>query len=272
MSEDIPQQPLDDPSAHPDALLRILDLETLDRDLFRSTFVFADRYALYGGQVAAQALIAAGRTVAPDRPPHSLHGYFLSSGDASRPTMFHVYRDRDGRTYSARRVVAVQNGEVIFNMSASFHGSDAGPDEQVVTMLEGIAPPEESEPFDPMRLFSYDARLPPSEPTLDFPRLFWARATVPLPDDALVHAAVLTYLSDISSGLMSLHSEHARSTSSLDHAVWFHRPVRADEWVLSDLRPHSAAEGRGWYTGSMFDRGGRLVASLAQEALFRFSR
>jgi acyl-CoA thioesterase II len=272
MSKARPDHPLADPAEHPDALLRILDLETLDRDLYRSTFVFADPYRLYGGQVAAQALIAAGRTVDPERPPHSLHGYFLSSGDASRPTMFQVFRDRDGRTYSARRVVAVQNGEVIFNMSASFHASDTGPDEQVVEPPPGIEPPEDSLPFDPLRLFSYDARLPPSEPPFDFPRRFWARATVPLPSDALVHAAVLTYLSDISSGLTPLHTAQARSTASLDHAVWFHRPVRADEWVLSDLRPHSAAEGRGWYTGSMFDRDGRLVASLAQEALFRFTR
>src|ERR1700761_2513907 len=105
----------------PDDLRRMLDVEELDRDLYRANFVFDDAQTLYGGQVAAQALRAAGLSVEADRSPHSLHGYFLRAGDASRPTIFQVYRDRDGRSYSARRVVALQGGEVIFNMSASFH-------------------------------------------------------------------------------------------------------------------------------------------------------
>ncbi|MEK6440572.1 acyl-CoA thioesterase [Pseudonocardia sp. T1-2H] len=125
------------PPTHPPAeavadptLLDLLTLEPLERDLFRATTVFEEQWALYGGQVAAQALLAAGRTVDEDRSPHSLHGYYLRGGDASRPTLFRVYRDRDGRSFSARRVVAIQNGEVIFNMSASFHIAEEGLDRQ----------------------------------------------------------------------------------------------------------------------------------------------
>jgi acyl-CoA thioesterase-2 len=261
------------PSTDPDALLKLLDLEPLELNLFRSSVVFDDNWSLYGGQVAAQALIAAGRSVEPDRPPHSLHGYFLRPGDSKRPMVFQVFRDRDGGTYSARRVVAIQDGEVIFNMSASFHRADQGPDLQVVNRPPGIAPPEGSTPLDLFRLFSYEAVLPPYDgPRLEFPTRFWARTTVSLPDDPLLHSAVLTYLSDISTGLTPLHSAEGRSTASLDHAVWFHRPARADDWILSDLVPASSAEGRGWYTGSMFDPAGTLVASLAQETLFRFNK
>src|SRR5688572_19061710 len=124
-------------------VLDILRLDEIDRDLYRSTLVFADPFPLYGGQVAAQALLAAGRTVDRDRLPHSLHGYFLRSGDAARPTIFHVERDRDGRTFSARRVIAIQGGEVIFNMSASFQASEEGPDHQVQQPLD-VEPPNDS--------------------------------------------------------------------------------------------------------------------------------
>jgi acyl-CoA thioesterase-2 len=254
------------------ALLRMLDLERIDRDLFRSTFLFDDPFNLYGGQVAAQALLAAGRCVPPERPPHSLHGYFLRPGDASQPIIFHVYRDRDGRSYSARRVVAVQDGDVIFNMSASFHVADEGPDAQLAKMPAGVAPPEESRPLNLFRVFDFEAAAPPIEGgPYEFPIRFWARSDIALPDDPLIHAAAIAYLSDISTGLVPLHTSEGRSTSSLDHAMWFHRAGRADDWLLTDLVGHSAAEGRGWYTGSMYDRNGRLIASLAQETLFRFS-
>jgi acyl-CoA thioesterase-2 len=254
------------------SLLDLLQLEEIDRDLYRANQVFPDRLALYGGQVAAQALLAAGRTVGTDRQPHSLHGYFLRSGDAARPTIFRVDRDRDGRSYSARRVVAVQGGEVLFNMSCSFHVEEQGPDVVVQGAPEAGDPDTLPELVLP-RLFSIEARQP-EQPYDDpeWPTLFWARAQVPLPEDPLVHACALTYLSDISTGLFGLEGARDSTGPSLDHALWFHRPPRMDDWVLTQLVPSTVARGRGWYTGAIYDRRGELLASLAQESLYRSPR
>jgi acyl-CoA thioesterase II len=250
-------------------VLDVLTLEEIDRDLYRSTLVFADPFPLYGGQVAAQALHAAGRTVPEGRLPHSLHGYFLRSGDAARPTVFRVDRDRDGGSFSARRVVALQGGEVIFSMSASFQGPGAGPDVQVVE-APGTEDPDDAGPLTVPRLFSMEGRRPAQPfPQAHFPTRFWSRATVPLPDDELLHACVLTYLSDIGTGLSALPDDQASPGPTLDHAVWFHRAARLDEWVLMDMLPRSVAGGRGWYTGSVFTRSGVLAASFVQETLFR---
>jgi acyl-CoA thioesterase-2 len=251
-------------------VLDVLRLEQIDRDLYRSTLVFADPFPLYGGQVAAQALFAAGGTVSDDRLPHSLHGYFLRSGDAARPTVFHVDRDRDGRSFSARRVVAVQGGEVIFNMSASFQAPGDGPDRQVQDPSDAERP-EDSASLDLPRLFSMEGRRP-SQPYREpsWPTRFWARTTVALPpDDHLLHSCVLTYLSDIGTGLSALPDDEAAPGPSLDHAVWFHRRVRLDDWVLMDMRPVTVSGGRGWYTGSVTTADGRLAASFVQETLFR---
>jgi acyl-CoA thioesterase-2 len=250
-------------------VLDVLSLERIDRDLYRSTLLFPDPLPLYGGQVAAQALLAAGGTVDPDRLPHSLHGYFLRNGDAAQPTIFRVDRDRDGRSFSARRVVAVQGGEVIFNMSASFQTPGAGPDHD---MLEAVDTewPEESAPLELTRLFSIEARVPRQPfPDAAWPSRFWARASVQLPEDRLLNACVLTYLSDISSGLSALADDVAAPGPSLDHAVWFHRAARLDEWVLMDMRPGTVGGGRGWYTGSISSVDGAHVASFVQETLFR---
>ncbi|MCU1630718.1 MAG: acyl-CoA thioesterase [Pseudonocardia sp.] len=267
------------PPTHPPAeavadptLLDLLTLEPLERDLFRATTVFEEQWALYGGQVAAQALLAAGRTVDEDRSPHSLHGYYLRGGDASRPTLFRVYRDRDGRSFSARRVVAIQNGEVIFNMSASFHVAEEGLDRQFDPPIDA-GDPREQQAFTPPRLFSMEGRLPKQPfPGVQWPTRFWARCTQDLPPDPLTQACVLTYLSDILTGLAPLHDGTWRTGSSLDHAVWFHRPIRLDDWALVDLVPHTVSAGRGWYTGTVRDRGGRIGASLTQETLFRKER
>jgi acyl-CoA thioesterase-2 len=251
-------------------VLDVLRLEQIDRDLYRSTLVFADPFPLYGGQVAAQALFAAGGTVSDDRLPHSLHGYFLRSGDAARPTVFHVDRDRDGRSFSARRVVAVQGGEVIFNMSASFQAPGDGPDHQVQEPPDAERP-EDSESLSLPRLFSMEGRRP-SQPyrTTSWPTRFWARATVALPpDDHLMHSCVLTYLSDIGTGLSALPDDDAAPGPSLDHAVWFHRHVQLDDWVLMDMRPVTVSGGRGWYAGSVTTADGGLAASFVQETLFR---
>lgn len=246
----------------------VLDLEEIDRDLYRSTLVFSDPLPLYGGQVAAQALLAAGRTVPAERLPHSLHGYFLRSGHAHRPTVFRVVRDRDGRSYSARRVVAIQDGEVIFSMSASFAVDAEGPD------CRANPPPEVESPdglrgYDIPRLFSMEGRKPTQPFPSRWPTRFWARCRLPLPDDPLVHACVLTYLSDIGTGLAAFPQDEASPGASLDHAVWFHRPLRLDEWVLVDMVPRTVARGRGWYIGEVLATDGTLGASFTQEALFR---
>ncbi|MFI0961285.1 acyl-CoA thioesterase [Streptomyces sp. NPDC021080] len=254
-----------------DPLLDMLALEEIDHNLYRGYLVFSERFALYGGQVAAQALRAASLTVPRDRLPHSLHGYFLRPGNASRPTVFQVDRDRDGGSYSARRVVALQGGEVIFSMSASFHRGNEGPDKQVAD-LPAIPVPEDCEGFVLPRLFSMEGRSVRDQVSQSgWPTRFWARSTAGIGNDPMLNACVLTYLSDISSGLFELEDpgDNVRSGSSLDHSVWFHRPALLDEWVLTDLRPHSIAQGRGLYTGSVFDRTGQLVATIAQEALFR---
>ncbi|MCU1594531.1 MAG: Choloyl-CoA hydrolase [Frankiales bacterium] len=261
-----------DPTADLPELLELLELEEIDRDLYRATRTFRDPFALYGGQVAAQALRAAGLTVPEGRAPHSLHGYFLRSGDAERPTIFRVDRDRDGRSFSGRRVVAVQDGEVLFNMSCSFHTVEPGPEVQSHPLPEAGDPAALPVVLLP-RLFSIESRQAP-QPVADtpWPTRFWSRLTVTAPDDPLIHACVLTYLSDISSGLAGLPQAGQQAGPSLDHAVWFHRPARLDDWVLMDLVPQSTSGGRGWYTGSIYDQTGTLLASVAQESLFRGPR
>ena len=262
-------EPVGDTGESEPTVLDVLDLEEIDRDLYRSTLVFADPFPLYGGQVAAQALLAAGLTVGPGRLPHSLHGYFLRSGDAARPTIFRVERDRDGGSFSARRVVAVQGGEVIFSMAASFHAGGAGPDIPVQQMPEVEAPEGLASRGMP-RLFTMESRRPGrTAQDRHLPPRFWARTTVPLPDDHLVHACVLTYLSDIGTGLATMPQDEASPGPTLDHAVWFHRHAPLDEWVLMDMEPGTVSGGRGWYTGAIFTAGGTLAASFTQETLFR---
>ncbi|MEU9356660.1 acyl-CoA thioesterase domain-containing protein [Streptomyces sp. NPDC048301] len=261
------------PPAPPGLSLReLLDLEAVDRDLFRGNVVFDEPFALFGGQVAAQALMAAGRTVGADRAPHSMHGNFLRAGDSGRPTVFRVERDRDGRSYSARRVVALQHGEAVFTMSASFHVTEEGKDLQASPLPD--APPPRGLPVGTMpRLASFEARQPEQpHPEAFWPTRFWARCTADLGDDPLLHAAALTYLSDVLSGLAPFRDDSWTPMSSLDHAVWFHRPARLDDWVLLDLVPHTVAGGRGWYTGTVSTADGVLRASLTQEQLYRQRR
>ena len=260
-------------------LAELLTLETIDADLFRANAVFDERHALYGGQVAAQALLAAGLTVPEGRLPHSLHGYFLRAGSAARPTVFRVFNDRDGGSFSARRVVALQDGEVIFNAAASFQFPATSAKEDQLDPAPTAPRPEECGPLDLYRLQSFEGRKVPQpehHPREDgsiWPTRFWARCTDPtLAKDPLVDAAVLTYLSDISSGLSPFVDDDWTPASSLDHAVWFHRPGVTGDWLLSDYRPVGVAGGRGLYTGCLYGPDGRLVASLAQEALFRRRR
>jgi acyl-CoA thioesterase-2 len=252
-------------------LLELLTLETIEHNLFRANRVFDEPHALYGGQVAAQALMAAGLTVDPARQVHSLHGYFLRPGDSKKPTIFKVFRDRDGRSFSARRVVAIQSGKVIFNMSASFHLAQGIANEQAETM-PAVAGQADSDGHVFARLVSFEVRVPqqPFADRTSWPTRFWARPTQALPvQDRLLHACVLTYLSDISTGVLIAQDHSAYPGSSLDHAVWFHRVPDMNQWVLSDYRPRFTGHGRGWYTGSVFAADGTLLASLTQECLFR---
>jgi acyl-CoA thioesterase-2 len=257
----------------PATLLDVFDLEEIDRDIYRSSYTVEGRPRLYGGQVAAQALLAAGLTVDPERRPHSLHGYFLRTGDAARPTAFRVDRDRDGRSFSARRVVALQRGEVIFNMSCSFQAVGQSLDRHAVAMPE-LEPPGEL-PLMTTGFPSIELQVPPQpeeNPAASYPAHFWARVGVPLPDDLLTHACAMTYLSDMGTGLVLWATDEEAPGPSIDHAVWFHRPLRADAWMRLDFAPRSVSTGRGLYIGSISAPDGRLGASIAQEALFRERR
>ena len=247
----------------------LLSVERIEQDLFRTSTVVHEEYALYGGQVAAQALMAAGATVDPARRPHSLHGYFLRPGDPLLPIVFTVYRDRDGRSFSARRVVAIQHGKVIFNMAASFHVGQPTASMQAEPMPE-VDAPEHCPAYRIPRLCSFEGRrLPQPYPQSAWPTRFWARASVELAADPLLQASVLTYLSDISTGILPSADGTQGPGPSVDHAVWFHDEVDLNSWVLSDYRPRFVGGGRGYYSGSAFAADGRLVASITQEALFR---
>jgi acyl-CoA thioesterase-2 len=254
---------------------------TLLTDLLTLREVTPDRWAadalapnrhngLYGGQVAAQALVAAARTVAGERLPHSLHGYFLRRGDAREPVTFDVERDRDGHSYSARTVVARQDDRVIFRMSASFARPEEGPDRQAA-VAPAVRTPEESQEL-PAILPGVRVRDP--EPSADraHPMRTWVVAPGAGEGDAVHQAAVLVYVSDLFSGLAHLMGPRVRAMASLDHAVWFHRPVRMDDWVLMDNVGTTLAAARGWYSGTLYDRSGAALASIAQEMVIREAR
>lgn len=245
----------------------MLGLEEIDRDIYRASFVIEGGRHLYGGQVAAQALMAAGLTVDGDRRPHSLHGYFLRAGEADRPTVFRVERDRDGRSFSARRVVALQRGAVLFNMACSFHVPVDGIEEQVA-VPPTLAAPDDLPPYT-HGLVSVDMRAPADSPYgWAWPTRFWVRVTEDLGEGELVNACALTYVSDISTGLVKWADAQRGPGPSIDHTVYFHRPLRADRWVLLDLVPHIVAQGRGVYTGSISGSDGRQAVTLVQEGLF----
>ncbi len=250
-------------------LLSLLELEKVEEDTFRANVVFDEDFPLYGGQVAAQALRAAGLTVDDDRLPHSLHGYFLRAGDASRPTMFRVERDRDGRSFSARRVVAIQRGEVIFSTSVSFTAPATGGLDKQAPELPAVPPPEECIAWEVPRMFSMRAAIPPEDGVTAWPSRFWSRFTVEIGDDPLLNACAFAYLSDVSADLHRWDTDGFLPAASLDHAIWFHYPAPMDDWVFTDYTARSIAGNRGLYTGSVFDSSGRMFASIAQEALYR---
>ena len=273
-----------------DLLVHLLDLEPIEVNIFRGVQPDEARQRVFGGQVAAQALMAAGRTVEHGRV-HSLHSYFLRPGDPSVPILYEVDRIRDGRSFTTRRAVAIQHGRAIFTMAASFHDLEPGfdhefpmpeaPDpETLPTMAERLEPWHEQLGgwFDRPRPIDqrYIGELPwvrrgPLEP---YQRL-WIRADGDLPDDPLLHACVATYASDLSLFDTIIHPHGVRwedpkfMGASLDHCMWFHRPFRADGWLLFDTDSPVAAGGRGLARGFLFDRSGRLVVSMVQEGLAR---
>ena len=271
-------------------LVDLLDLESIEVNIFRGVNPNEERQRVFGGQVAAQSLMAAGRTVETGRP-HSLHAYFLRPGDPSVPILYEVDRIRDGRSFTTRRVVAIQHGRAIFHLSASFHADEPGLTHQFP--MPEVPDPEELESME-TRLEPYrealtdwfakphpiDQRhigeLPFSRKASKEPiQRLWIRADGTLPDDPLLHACIATYASDMSL-FDTMLAPHELSWddadfmgASLDHCMWFHRPFRADEWLLYDMDSPTAYGARGLARGFLFTRSGDLAVSMVQEGLMR---
>jgi acyl-CoA thioesterase-2 len=254
------------------SLLDVLALDELGDNRFASTVTYDDGWRLYGGQVCAQALIAAGRTVAADRLPHSLHAYFLRMGTPALPVELTVEEDRDGRSFSARRVIARQKGEVILTMSLSFATGDARAlDDEQLLVYPTATPPVD--PLRPLVLLDFEQSVPEQvHPLYSYPTRHWLRCIADLPDDPLVAAAIITYASDLCTGHDALPTSPHRSQATLDHALWFHRTASPRDWMLIDLSSRGVKGGRGLYTGEVWDTEGTLIASLAQESLYRQKR
>ena len=282
----------------PAGLPQILDLERLDRYLFRGRSRPTESTRVFGGEVAAQALIAAARTVTdPDRTVHSLHAYFLRPGDPGRPIVYQVDPARDGRSFTTRRVVAVQDGETIFVLSASFQVAEPGlahqvpvldvPDPDALpTAAEALAGADEATTAwlaAVARTFPIELRFPGEPPRLATARgeprpprqVVWMRSTEPLGDDPAMHACAATYASDLlllTTALLPhrlLLGDRRLQIASLDHAVWFHGPFRADDWLCYEQEGPWAGGGRALCRGQLFDRRGTLVATVMQEGLIR---
>lgn len=273
-------------------LLEVLTLEELDVDVYRGQTPETSLQRVFGGQVLGQALMASGLTVPGDRTVHSLHGYFLRPGDPHAPILYLAERLRDGGSFSARRVVARQHGKVIFVMLSSFQVHEDGLEHQLpaphVPGPDGLPTLFEvtrrrtngAWPVDPQEWAAIDVRVveperPEAGRTGPFGLQVWLKAAGALPDDPLLHAAVLAYASDMT--LLSVSAvphglvlaDPRLMTASLDHAMWFHRAFRADEWLLHDESSPSASNSRGSGQGRVFDRQGRLVATTMQEGLLR---
>jgi len=273
-------------------LVSLLDLERLDTDLFRGQQPETIRQRVYGGQVAAQALIAGSRTVEEDMHVHSLHSYFLLPGDYTVPIIYDVERIRDGRSFATRRVLARQHGRPIYYQSINFQRAEEGLEHQ--DLMPAVKAPEEG--LDLMTLMAergsddglskewaaLDVRwlgstaygLEPADPTRPAQAQVWIRVDGRLSDDPMEHLATFTYASDVSllGAALAAHPEHGPhrvQMASLDHTIWFHRPFRADEWWLYDQWSPSASGGRGLALGKVFTQDGTLVATVAQEGLIR---
>jgi acyl-CoA thioesterase-2 len=278
-------------------LLSILDLEQIEVNLFRGRSPQVGWQRVFGGQVIGQALVAATRTV-DGRAPHSMHAYFLLAGDPKVPIVYEVDRIRDGKSFTTRRVVAIQHGHAIFSMSVSFHNDEPGLAHQArmpevpkfdalpseIELKERVLPTMP----DPVRRY-YERERPIELRPVEFSRYLgrksedgkfnvWIRATGRLPDDPAIHRCVLAYASDMTL-LDTALVPHGRTVfersimgASLDHALWFHRPFRADEWLLYAQDSPNLHGARGFARGLIFSADGTLVASVAQEGLLRERR
>ena len=276
-------------------LEELLDLETIDSNLFRGKQPHTMMQRVFGGQVAAQALVAASRTAPDHMQMHSMHSYFLRPGDTAVPIVYDVDPVRDGRSFATRRVLARQHGRPIYALTASFQVEEDGFEHQDV--MPDVPSPEEA--FDVVAAMTStrsdrreewlrewaalelrhagDSRPGGSLPNDQQPAVvrYWIKVADRLPDDALIHRAALTYVSDMTllGATLLPHGLHPNSAgvqaASLDHTVWFHGPYRADEWLLYDQTSPIAAGARGLAFGRLFSEDGRLVASVAQEGLIR---
>jgi acyl-CoA thioesterase-2 len=280
-----------------DDLIDLLQLEQLEVNLFRGLSPDEERQRVFGGQVAGQALVAAGRTVDSDRHVHSLHAYFLRPGDPKIPIIYDVDRIRDGASFTTRRVVAIQHGKAIFNLQASFQIEETGPEHQypmpdvpdpetLPTLREALEPHAERfpEPFlewirRERPIDQRSARLPrwldPEDGVREAEQDVWFKASGKLPDDPLLHDCVVAYASDLTL-LDTAVMAHARSwdddrfmMASLDHAMWFHAPLRADEWLLYHQKSPFAGGARGLAEGFIYREDGTLAVMVIQEGLIR---
>jgi acyl-CoA thioesterase-2 len=276
-------------------LFNHLELETLDENLYRSAHKSEGWMRVYGGQVLAQSLLSASRTVPEDRHVHSLHAYFLRPGDLKHPIIFQVDRIRDGKSFTTRRVVAIQHGKAILNMSCSFQVPEPGLSHQA--LMPDVPPPEQCADRKQMaehfrgriseallerfsRQFAVDLRhvdvnslfdTSPKEPVTSV----WFRLNTTLPEHYPFHAHLLAYASDMTL-LQTCLRPHGQSlfdpklqVASLDHTMWFHRPFRMDDWLLYSQDSPSSSQARGFNRGNIFTRDGILVASVCQEGLIR---
>ncbi|MCX5210109.1 acyl-CoA thioesterase II [Kitasatospora sp. NBC_00240] len=277
-----------------DQLVELLDLEQIELNIFRGRSPEEELQRTFGGQVAGQALVAAGRTVEGDRPVHSLHAYFLRPGVPGVPIVYQVDRIRDGRSFTTRRVLGIQQGRSIFALTADFHVPEQGGIEHQNTMPEVPAPEDL-----PSALEEVGARLGELPPFISRRQPFdiryvdrlrwskeelagveprsgvWLRTNGALPDAPLIHVCALTYASDMTlldavrAPVEPLWGRRHFDMASLDHAMWFHRPFRADEWLLYQQESPVAHGARGLARGQIYDRSGQLVVSVVQEGLFR---
>lgn len=268
-----------DPDVH--RLLQLLTLERIDRDIYRSPHPGEGSGRLFGGQVASQALRAAQSTVEADHHVNSLHAYFLRPGRFGLPVTFVVDRIRDGSSFTTRRVVAQQEGEAILNLDASFHTDEEGEEFEIDAPLASVPDPDHIERdlshMAPHRRVVDQREIEPAPDGCT--RAMWIRTVHPLPDDRDLHACVLTYMSD-SGPVSAARRAIGRGgrwggwggdlmTASLDHTLWFHRPARADEWLLYELQAVACGRARGLTRGSLWTRDGHLAVSVSQEALLR---
>ena len=281
-----------------EALLALLDLEPLEVNIYRGQNRDLGTGRVFGGQVFAQALVAARRTVDGDREAHSAHGYFILPGDLEAPIVYFVDRLRDGSSFTTRRVTAIQHGQAIFNLSASFHISEEGfshePRMPVVPDPETLVPELSliremadriPEPLRPIITQDRPIDFRPVAPTDPFSpeprepsRQAWFRVIGTLPPEPWIHQAILAYASDygLLTSALQPHGVGLRTRglqlASLDHSLWLHRPFRADDWLLYSMDSPVAAGARGFVRGAIYSRAGDLVASVAQEGLMRLRK